>query len=234
MTLDRGKAAKILSLWANKESEWLTYKEIIDGVRDLDISERTAARYLSALVRERKLSKRELGYKKTSYRPFYRFLEQLRLSRDFFVIHEKSLGKLGKEIMDRIEKTILNSEEVSQRIESLICKEIDKMSAESRHEEAIDKAIYEVLSREKLSKSDSQEMVLLTKRFLVDNFLYPLSSMLPAGTIETYNLVSMICEDIERMLTSYMDLWAFLYTHPGASLEFGKYVRTKCEGIFKG
>ena len=66
---------KLLALWTGRKQDWLTYKEILKGLRGYGISDRTVDRYLATLVREGKLSKEEQDTRRHSTGPemsFYR------------------------------------------------------------------------------------------------------------------------------------------------------------------
>lgn len=75
--MERTTTNKLLALWIGRETKWLTYKEIVNALKDQGISERTVARYLLALIHDRKLMKEERGYKKTFYRPYDEFIQHL-------------------------------------------------------------------------------------------------------------------------------------------------------------
>jgi hypothetical protein len=227
---------KILSLWTGKESEWLTYKEIVKKLHDERVSERTIARYLSILVREKKLAKEERGYKKTFYRPYDEFLQTLSLSRDWFRIHEVFLSRIGRDIINKIEKSLLDAGETGKRISKLICEEIEKVSKKKptlSNEENLEEAIRNVLSREKLKEQELQILVSKVKRFLYNAFYFPLSVPYEcAGMVEPYVLVNETENKIRSLLSSYVDLYSFMYEHPGASFEFEKYMRENFPTLF--
>lgn len=223
----------MLSLWVNREDEWLSYKEIVKEAKIVGLPERTLVRYLSKLVEEMKLVKEERGYKKTFYKPFDRFLDQLHKSRDYFRVYEVTLSKLGAELVDGLEKTILESRDTDERIENQICEELEKMPAHMVKEPpwespAYSDAIANVLSREKLSTEDREMLQQRISSFLVENFLISFSSVPCAGTIEPHLLIEFFSNQIGRMVLSYAELWYFLYKRPGASSEFESYITEKC------
>jgi len=233
---EKGTTHKILSLWTGKESDWLTYKEIVKKLRDEGVSERTIARYLSTLVSDKKLAKEERGYKKTFYRPYDEFLQTLSLSRDWFRVHEVFLGRIGREIMNKIEQSLLDAEETGKRINKLICQEIDKASKKNptqTAEENAEEAFRKVLSREKLEEQEFQILLSMVKRFLYDAFYLPLSDPYEcAGMVEPHILVNELQNKIRSLLSSYVDLYSFMYEHPGASFEFEKYMRENFTTLF--
>ena len=95
-------------------------------------------------------------------------------------------------------------------------------------EEEIAEAIYNVLSREKLTKSDSKILISLVERFIIEAFYRPFSNPYGcAGTIEPHINISNLERDISLLLSAYMDLWSFMYKCPGASFLFEKYMREK-------
>lgn len=224
---------KLLALWTGREKEWLTYKQIVSELKRLGISERTVVRYLSTLTRERKLIKEERGYKKTFYRPDDDFLETLYPSLDWIRIHEESLSRMVRDvIITKFERAIINSKETDERIEKLISEEIDKIPKETPTEDEVATAIYNVLSREKLTETDSKILVSLVKRFLFEAFYRPLSNPYGcAGTIEPHVLISSLENDIRTLLSAYMDLWSFTYRVPGASFKFEKYIKERFPSI---
>lgn len=226
---------KVLALWIRKETKWLTYKEIVQKLRDDGVSERTIARYLRTLVRDDKLLKEERGYKKTFYRPPDEFLHKLHLSYgDWIRIHEEYLSHIGKEISSRFERALAASEETDERISKLISEEIEKISKDTPSEDEIAEAIYSVLSREKLAESGYKTLVSLVERFMFEAFYRPLSNPYGcAGTIEPHVVISNLEGEIRLLLSSYMDLWSFMYMVPGASFEFEKYMRKKFAEIVK-
>lgn len=232
MKLNVQKVHRIFSLWTNRENEWLTYKDIVKDIKSFGISERTLARYLSRLVQEGKLVKEERGYKRTFYKPYDRFMDQLRKSRDLFRVYEANLSKLGPELVDGLEKAILESRDTDERIENLICDEIEKMPAEEGEEEFVaSKAISNVLSREKLSTSDRESLHEMIEPFLAENFYRDLSNVPCAGTIEPHLLIEFFSNNIQRMVLSYAELWYFLYKNPGASFEFESYMSEKIQAL---
>jgi hypothetical protein len=229
---EKKTAHKLFALWTGRESEWLTYKEIISRLKEDGISERTVARYLSILVHNKKLMKEERGYKKTFYRPYDEFMHTLSLSRDLFRIHEESLSRIGKEIVRKFEKTLVDSKEIGDRILELISEEIDKIPEEKRSDEEVAEAIINVLSRERLTELDSKILVSLVDRFLFDAFYYPLSDPYGCvGTTEPFVDIDILERNVSLLLSSYMNLWSFMYKHPGASFEFQKYIKEKFSGI---
>jgi hypothetical protein len=220
---------ELLTLWAGKEKEWLTYKQIVNELKRRGVSERTTVRYLNTLVGERKLMKEERGYKRTFYRPDEDFLTMLYPSLDWIRCHEEFLGQTVKDIVSsKFENAITSSKETYERIEKLISEEIGKISKETAmDDEMAGKAIYNVLSREKLSDAQSKTLFSLIERFLkvfYENLSPPYSC---AGTIEQYVLISNLEREIVNLLWAYMDLWNFIYTVPGASFEFEKYLKEK-------
>lgn len=211
----------------------MTYKQIVNALKDQGISERTAARYLVALVRNRKLMKEEQGYKKTFYRPYDEFLARLSLSRDYFSVIEESLSLKAKDIVNRFEKTILDSRETDERISKLIVEEIDKIPEGSRSDSQVAEAIYNVLSREKLTESGSKILTSLIERFLTEAFYRSLADPFGcAGVFEPHINISSLERAISLLLSRYMDLWGFMYMTPGASLEFEKYMREELPALF--
>lgn len=219
---------KLLALWTGKEATWLTYKEIVNTLRDHGIGERTVARYLASLVHSRKLMKEERGYKKTFYKPYDEFLRRLSLSRDFFGVIEESFSLRAKDIVNRYERTILDSKEADERISKLIVDEIDRIPEGSRSDEDVAKVMYKVLSREKLTESDSKILVSKVERFLFEAFYHFLADPFGcAGVFEPHINLTSLERAISLLLSHYMELWAFIYEHPGASFEFEKYMREK-------
>jgi len=219
---------RLVALWTGREKEWLTYKQIVSELKKRGLSERTAVRYLTTLVHERKLVREERGYKKTFYRPDEHFLKTLYPSLDWIHSYEEHLGRSVKETVSaKFERALINSKETDKRIEKLISEEIDKIPKEPPSEEDVAQAIYNVLSREKLSETDSRILVSSVERFfktLCESLSNPYGC---AGTIEPYVLISSLARDIETLLSAYMDLWSFMYMVPGASFEFEKYMKEK-------
>lgn len=233
---ERDTTHKVLSLWTGKESEWLTYKEIVKKLRCERVSERTVARYLLILVREKKLEKEERGYKKTFYRPYDEFLKTLSLSRDWLRIHEVFLSRTGRDLINKIEQSLVDAEETGKRMNKLICKEIEKIARRNSTltaDEISDEALHNVLSREKLEKTELQILVSKVRRFIYDVIYHPLSNPHGcAGTIEPYVVLGEIEGEITRLLSSYVELWGFMYKHPGASFAFEKYIRENFPTLF--
>lgn len=220
---------KILALWTGRKTEWLTYKEIVDALKEHGISERTVARYLATLVRDMKLMKEERGYKKTFYKPYDVFWHRLSLSRDWFHIHEESLCRMGTEVINRMERSIVASKEADERIEKLISEEIDKMPKENLTEDEVyAEAIHNVLSKQRLTEAESKTLASLIESFLHEAFYDSLANPYGcAGTIEPYVLASTLEHEIRSLISSYMRVWSFMYMHPGASFEFQKYIQQK-------
>jgi len=171
----------------------------------------------------------ERGYKKTFYRPDEDFLETLYSSLDWIRVHEESLAQMVKDIVSaKFEKTIIDSRETDERIGKLISEEIEKIPKETPSENEIAETIYNVLSRERLTESDSKILVLLIERLLFEALYLPLSNPYGcAGTIEPYVLISNLETDIMSLLSAYMNLWSFMYMVPGASFEFQKYMKER-------
>lgn len=60
---------KLLVMWANRETTWLAYKEIVEKAKEIGIAPRSTDTYLKNLVEISLLEKRRVGYKQTFYRP---------------------------------------------------------------------------------------------------------------------------------------------------------------------
>jgi hypothetical protein len=219
---------QILALWASREKEWLAYKEIVNELMKWGLSERTAIRYLVALVRERKLEREERGYKKTFYRPKQDFLRTLYPSLDWIRSQEELLERRVREIVsEKFEKALFDSRETDKRIEKLISEEIDKIHQEPPSDEEMAQAIDNVLSREKISETDSNMLAISVQHFF-KAFYGSLSGPYEcAGLIEPHILISDLAQDITKLLSAYMDLWSLMYRVPGASFKFKKYMKEK-------
>jgi hypothetical protein len=225
---ERKGTHQILALWSGREKEWLTYKQIVNELKKWGLSERTTVRHLMTLVRERKLEREERGYKKTFYRPNEDFLKTLLPSLDWIRSYEELLERnVRATVSERFEKTLFDSRETDKRIGKLISEEIDKISHEPPSEEEVDEAIYNVLSRERLSETESNMLASSVERFL-KAFHESLSNPYEcAGVIEPYVLISKLEQNITNLLSAYMDLWSFMYMVPGASFQFEKYMKEK-------
>jgi hypothetical protein len=226
---------ELLSLWADKEKEWLTYKQIVTELKQRGVSERTTVRYLKRLVREGKLVREERGYKKTFYKPDEDFLEMLYPSLDWIRIHEEFLVQRIKEIAAaKFEAAITDSRETDERINKLISEEIDKISKETPSDEEVNEAICSVLSRERLTESDFKILTSLVNRLLLKAIYRPFSHPFGhAGTTEPYIAISNLESSISLLLSTYMDLWAFMYKHPAASFEFEKHMQKEFPSLFR-
>jgi hypothetical protein len=219
---------QIVALWANREKEWLTYKEVVNELVKRGLSERTAIRYLITLVRERKLDREERGYKKTFYRPNQDFLRTLYPSLDWIRSQEELLERSVREtVSEKFEKALFDSRETDKRIEKLISEEIDKIPREPPSDEEVAQAIDNVLSREKMSEADSNMLAISVERFLkafYDSLSDPYNC---AGLVEPHILISDLAQNVTNLLSGYMDLWSFIYRVPRASFEFKKYMEEK-------
>jgi hypothetical protein len=219
---------QILALWASREKDWLTYKEVVNELVKWGLSERTAIRYLITLVRERKLEREERGYKKTFYRPNQDFLRTLHPSLDWIRSQEELLERSVREtVSEKFEKALFESRETEKRIEKLISEEINKIPRESPSDEEVAQAIADVLSREKMSETDSNMLAIFVERFF-KAFYESLSDPYEcAGLVEPHILISDLAQNITKLLSGYMDLWSFIYRVPRASFEFKKYMEEK-------
>lgn len=212
---------KLLALWAGRERKWLTYKEIVIGLQAHRISERTVDRYLSTLVREGKLIRKERGYKKTFYRPHDQFWEAISHSREQFRISEESLSRIGKSVMDALNKSIIDAEETTKQIEKLVQKEVDKLPENEKDtDEGIEKAIEYVLSGGSLNDQEHKTLVSLVGALLRNVCLYLSNPYVFGRIVSPEDLASILDDDIRWLVSSYMKLWSFLYEHPAAVPEF--------------
>ena len=204
----------------------MTYKQIVSELKRLGVSERTIVRYLSTLTREKKLIREERGYKKTFYRPHDRFWEALAHSKEWFRVNEESSSRIGKYVIDALKKSIIDSEETTKRIEKLLLKEIDKLPENEKDtDEGIEKAIDHVLRRESLSDEELKILASLASA-LLRNVNFCLSNPYVFGRVASpEDLASILNDDVQSLVSSYMKLWVFLYEHPAAVLEFKKYMR---------
>lgn len=208
---------KLLALWTGRKQDWLTYKEIVKGLEDFGISDRTVDRYLTALVKAGKLVKEERGYKRTFYRPRDEFLQELSQSRDWLRIHEESLSRIGKYVMDMMEKSVIDVKEITEKIRN----EIDNLlEREEDSEEGILKAVFHVLSNRALTKKERKMLTSLLDG-LFNKIYHCLSNPYVHGRIANLDqLASTMDDDIRSVVSAYMDVWRFIYEHPGALLQF--------------
>jgi len=212
---------KLLALWTGREKEWLTYKQIVSELKRLGVSERTIVRYLSTLIREKKLIREERGYKKTFYRPHDRFWEALTHSKDWFRVSEESLSRIGKSVMDALKKSIIDAEETTKQTEKLVQKEVDKLPENEKDtDEGIEKAIEYVLSGGSLNDQEHKTLVSLVGTLLRNVCLYLSNPYVFGRIVSPEDLASILDDDIRWLLSSYMKLWSFLYEHPAAVPEF--------------
>ena len=206
----------MLALWTGRKQDWLTYKEIVKGLRGYGISDRTVDRYLATLVREGKLSKEERGYKKAFYRPRDEFLQELSQSRDWLRIHEESLSRIGEYVMDMMENAVIDAKETTEKIR----KEIDnQLEREKDSEEGILKAVFNALSKQALTKKESRMLTSLLNG-LFTTIYDCLSNPYVHGRIADLDQLAPIMEDdIRSVVSAYMDVWRFIYEHPSALLQ---------------
>lgn len=208
---------KLLALWAGKQDEWLKYKEIVNALKDQGIGERTANRYLATLVHDGKLDKEERGYKRTFYRPNEDFLHKLSQLPDWLRIHEESLNRIGSYVMSTVEEAVIGAEETTEKIR----KEIDSLPEhEKDSDERIVEAVFGVLSKRALTEKEGRELTLLFNS-LLGKIYNCLSNPYVHGRIADPDQVAPIMdEDIWSVVCGYMDVWRFIYEHPGALLQF--------------
>lgn len=229
---ERGRIEqKMLALWSRKvnEGKWASYKEIVGDLNSMGVSERTVARYLSALVAEQKLEKVERGYKKTFYRPHGKFWESLSRSKQFR-ISEESLSRIGKYVTDVLEKTTIDAEETTKLIEELVQEEHNKLPENEKHSaEGWEKAIDHVFSEAAAEKDERRTLDALVDSLLKDTIYPGLTNPYVLGRIaSTETLASILQDDIWDLVSRYMDVWVFLYKHPGTVSEFKKHVKSAC------
>ena len=219
---------KMLALWSRRDNEgkWTSYKEIVGDLKSVGVSERTVARYLSALVAEQKLEKVERGYKKTFYRPAEKFWESLSRSKQFR-ISEESLSRIGKYVMDVLEKTTADAEETTKLIEELAQEEHNKLPEnEKDSDEGWEKAIDHVFSEATIKEDERKALHALVDSLLKDAIYHCLTNPYVLGRIaDTETLASILQDDIWDLVSRYMDVWVFLYKHPGTVSEFKRYVK---------
>jgi hypothetical protein len=206
---------KLLALWAGRKQDWLTYKEIVKGLRGFGIGDRTVDRYLATLVRDGKLSKEERGYKKTFYTPRNEFLQELSQSRDWLRIYEESLSRIGEYVMGMTETAVIDSKETTEKIRD----EIDNLSEYERDsDERIMKAVSKILSKQTLTKKERKMLNSLLDR-LFDTIYRCLSNPYVHGRIaDPDEVASTVDDDVRSVVSAYMNAWKFIYEHPGGLL----------------
>lgn len=210
-------AHKLFALWVNRETEWLKYKDIIGELERLGVSERTIARYLSKLTRERKLLKEERGYKKTFYRPSRDSLKALLSSLDQIRVHEESLSRIGKYVMDTMVESVVETEETTKRIQNRVEREIEKSLKNGEDSEEYEKVIIRVLAKETLTKEESKIFASLLDQ--LTESIDSLSNYHVFGRItDSEELASILDDNIWSIVSAYMHVWIFMYKHPRAFL----------------
>jgi hypothetical protein len=219
---------KMLALWSRRgnAAKWVSYKDIVGGLKSVGVSERTVARYLSALVAEQKLERVERGYKKTFYRPAGKFWESLSRSKQFR-ISEESLGRVGKYVLDVLEKTITDAEEATKLIKELVQEKYNKLPENEKDSaEGWLKAIDHVFSEATIKEEERKALDALIDNLLKSTLYHSLTNPHVLGRIvDTETLASILQDNIWDLVSSYMDVWVFLYKHPGAVSEFKRQVK---------
>jgi signal recognition particle GTPase len=226
---ERGRIEqKMLALWSRRgnAAKWTSYKDIVGNLKSVGVSERTVARYLSALVAEQKLEKMESGYKKTFYRPAEKFWESLSRSKQFS-ISEESLSRIGKYVMDVLEKTTIDAKETTKLIEELVQEKYNKLPENEKDSaEGWEKAIDNVFSEAATEEDERRTLDASVDSLLKDTIYHCLTNPYVLGRIaDTETLASILQDDIWDLVSRYIDVWVFLYKHPGTVSEFKRYVK---------
>ena len=126
--------------------------------------------------------------------------------------------------MDRMENAVTDAKETTEKIRE----EIDnQLECEEDSEEGILKAVFHVLSNRALTKKESKMLTSLLDG-LFTTIYDCLSNPYVHGRIADLDqLASTIDDDIRSVVSAYMDVWRFIYEHPGTLLQFKReYERT--------
>lgn len=230
----------ILSLWekkqgANEETEnWLKYKQILEEAKKLGLSQRTVVRYLNALVKEGKLDRDERGYKKTFYRPTKDFWAEIEHDNQQYRISEKSLESIGRYVMETLSNTIAETKTAKSDYTE-VWEKINELSPEDGDTtDAFTKAMDSFFKSRKLTQQEKNDIHILIISFLNDNLFRSLTNPTIFSRVESeYDLPSMLEDDIWNLVKSFMDIWSFIYKHPGAVLEIENLRNTLSKGLSK-
>lgn len=216
----------ILSLWEkNQDSKekgeaWLKYKQILEEAKNLGLSQRTVVRYLNTLVNEGKLEKNERGYKKTYYRPTKDFWAEIEHYNQQYRISEKSLEPIGKYVMDTLRKTITETKNIEEDYREVWEKIVELSSDNCDTTPAFTQAMGTFIKNRKLDQKEKKELDLLVSSLFNGSIIQSLTNPLIFARVEEKDeLPAILEEDVWSLVKSFIDLWTFVYKHPGAVLE---------------
>jgi hypothetical protein len=213
-----------------KEANWLTYKQIIQESKKYGVSERTTVRYLNTLVSEGKLEKDERGYKKTFYKPTKVFWADIGHNDQQYRINGKSLEPIGKYVMDYLRKTIAETNDIQKDRETNWEKIAELSPGDANDSESFYEVAHLFFKKGKLTRQEKDELFALLNSFK-NNLFQSLTNPTVFARIEAESELPCLVENsVWNMIRSYMELWAFIYKHPGGVLELEKY-KTKLKAI---
>jgi len=218
---------KILSIWGGEEKVYSDLEPICgtdlkDKLGKLGVQERNRDRYLTKFTNRGWLEKSQWNKREVAYKPTEKFWDDIVGFKKQLRVSKESLNQVGTYVIEALEKSIMEAEEITDIIEPKVWGYIVSKPEEEQaysFDEAMDNALKEKPTEKDLKKAYS----LLDD--LIGNCIRPVADPTVFLRIESkYTLPEIIEENMWNISKSFMTLWDFLYKHPIVISELREYL----------